>query len=185
MREVKPLRNLGRVPEQGRIRLGVKTERAMKAIDTFRFTSADHGAICQIADIYGGVVGKWMPPRSKQQQWEVITGSSDIRVFLPPNSIDVWYEQWSGGGCLRRCDGVTVSIPVKTPDGMDTDTEACLCDQEAGQQKCSPYTRLNVILPEIKFGGVWRLESKGWNAANEMPSMATMLQQMQDRKSVV
>ena len=76
MREVKPLRNLGRVPEQGRIRLGVKTERAMKAIDTFRFTSADHGAICQIADIYGGVVGKWMPPRSKQQQWEVITGSS-------------------------------------------------------------------------------------------------------------
>jgi len=179
MREVTPLRNLGRVPEQGRIRLGVKTERAMKALDTFRFTSADHDAICQVADIYGGVVSKWMPPRSKQQQWEVITGSSDIRVFLPPNSIDVWYEQWSGGGCLRRCDGVTVSIPLKTPDGMDTDIEPCLCQKEQGQQKCSPYTRLNVILPEIKFGGVWRLESKGWNAANEMPSMATMLQQMQ------
>ena len=39
MREVTPLQNLGRVPEQGRIRLGVKTERAMKALDTFRFTS--------------------------------------------------------------------------------------------------------------------------------------------------
>jgi hypothetical protein len=38
---------------------------------------------------------------------------------------------------------------------------------------------LNVVLPEIKFGGVWRLESKGWNAANEMPNMAMMLQQMQ------
>jgi len=179
MRAVTPLSNLGRVPEQGRIRLGVKTERAMRALDTFRFTSADHDAIVQVAEQYGGEVKKWMPPRSKQQQWEVITTAKELRVFLPPDSIHVWYEQWSGGGCLRRCDGVTVSIPVKTPDGMDTDTEPCLCQDEAGAQKCAPYTRLNVILPEIRFGGVWRLESKGWNAANEMPSMAMMLQQMQ------
>lgn len=179
MREIVPIHNLGRVPEQGRIRLGVKTERAMKALDTFRFTSTDQGAITQIADRYGGEVSKWIPPRSKQQQWEVITQAAEIRVFLPPNSIHVWYEQWSGGGCQRRCDGVSVSIPVKTPDGMDTDTEPCLCQKENGPQSCAPYTRLNVILPEIKFGGVWRLESKGWNAANEMPSMAAMLQQMQ------
>ena len=179
MSKVTPLNSMGRTPEQGRIRLGVKTERAMKSLDTFRFTSPDREAVCQIADLYGGVVEEWKPPRSKQQQWEVITGTSDIRVFLPPDSIHVWYEQWSGGGCQRRCDGVTVSIPVKTPDGMDTDTEPCLCQDEQGPQKCSPYTRLNVILPEIKFGGVWRLESKGWNAANEMPNMAMMLQQMQ------
>ena len=179
MSKVTPLDSMGRTPEQGRIRLGVKTERAMKSLDTFRFTSPDREAICQIADLYGGVVEEWKPPRSKQQQWEVITDTSDIRVFLPPDSIHVWYEQWSGGGCQRRCDGVTVSIPVKTPDGMDTDTEPCLCQDEQSPQKCSPYTRLNVILPEIKFGGVWRLESKGWNAANEMPNMAMMLQQMQ------
>jgi len=179
MRTIQPITNLGRIPEQGRIRLGVKTERAMKAIDTFRFTSTDHEALCQIADHYGGHVKEWMPPRSKQQQWEVISSASDIRVFLPQDSIDVWYEQWSGGGCQRRCDGVTVSIPVKTPDGMDTDTEPCLCQQETGGQLCLPYTRLKVILPDIKFGGVWRLESKGWNAANEMPGMATMLQQLQ------
>ena len=68
MREVTPLRNLGRVPEQGRIRLGVKTERAMKALDTFRFTSADHDAICQVADIYGGVHGwisQYFPTKQK------------------------------------------------------------------------------------------------------------------------
>ena len=44
---------------------------------------------------------------------------------------------------------------------------------------CRPYTRLNVILPEIKFGGVWRLESKGWNAAKELPAMEKMLHQLQ------
>jgi len=44
---------------------------------------------------------------------------------------------------------------------------------------CAPYTRLRVLLPEVKFGGVWRLESKGWNAANEMPGMAGMMEQMQ------
>ena len=145
MSKVTPLNSMGRTPEQGRIRLGVKTERAMKSLDTFRFTSPDREAVCQIADLYGGVVEEWKPPRSKQQQWEVITDTSDIRVFLPPDSIHVWYEQWSGGGCQRRCDGVTVSIPVKTPDGMDTDTEPCLCQDEQGPQKCSPYTRLNVI----------------------------------------
>ena len=45
--------------------------------------------------------------------------------------------------------------------------------------KCAPYTRLRVVLPEVRFGGVWRLESKGWNAANEMPGMAGMMEQMQ------
>ena len=45
MKPIKPLAQLGRAPEQGRIRLGVKTERAMKSLDTFRFTSLDKSAI--------------------------------------------------------------------------------------------------------------------------------------------
>ena len=178
MKPIKPLAELGRTPEQGRIRLGVKTERAMKSLDTFRFTSPDKAAIEQIAFIYGGTVKSWTPPRQKQQQWEVITTTSEIRVYLPPRSIDVWYEEWSGGGCQRRCDGVTAEVPLQTPDGMDIDTVPCPCDAE-NSMKCAPYTRLRVVLPEIRFGGVWRLESKGWNAANEMPGMAGMMEQMQ------
>ena len=177
MRKPAPLVSLNRIPEQGRIRTGVKTERAMKALDTFRFTSSDEDAINQLADIYGGVVEKWKPPRSKQQQWEVITRSNELRVFLPKDSITVWYEVWSGGGLSKRCDGVTMQVPVKGPDGVDLEDEPCSCN--AGlQQSCVPYTRLKVILPEIKFGGVWRLESKGWNAANELPGMARMLEQL-------
>ena len=178
MKPIKAIQDLGRTPEHGRIRLGVKTERAMKSLDTFRFTSPDKEAIEQIASTHGGNVNSWTPPKSKQQQWEVITTSSEIRVFLPPNSIDVWYEQWSAGGCQRRCDGVSADVPVKTPDGMDTDSVPCLCSLEQSMV-CSPYTRLRVVLPEIRFGGVWRLESKGWNAANEMPGMAGMLGQLQ------
>ena len=179
MKEITPLKNLGRAPEQGRIRLGVKTERAMKSLDTFRFTSPDKAAIEQIAGLYGGSVNSWTPPRTKQEQWEVITQATELRVFLPPHSIDVWYEAWSGGGCQRRCDGVTAEVPMKSPDGMDIDTVPCPCDQEKTPMKCAPYTRLRVILPDVKFGGVWRMESKGWNAANEMPGMATVLEQLQ------
>ena len=76
MKPIKPLAELGRTPEQGRIRLGVKTARAMKSLDTFRFTSPDKAAIEQIAFIYGGTVKSWTPPRQKQQQWEVITTTS-------------------------------------------------------------------------------------------------------------
>jgi len=180
MREIKPLNELGRTPEQGRIRLGVKDKGKgfPRSLETFRFTSPDKEAIEEIAKIYGGSVNDWKPPRSKQDQWEVITQASEIRVFLPPHSIDVWYEAWSAGGCQRRCDGETVEVPMATPDGMDLDSVPCLCSNE-DSMLCSPVTRLRVVLPEIKFGGVWRLESNGWNAANEIPGMAGMLGQLQ------
>ena len=154
----------------------------MKAIDTFRFTSIDHDAICQIADIYGGVVSKWTPQGSKEQQWEVITGSSEIRVFLPQNSIDVWYEEWSGGGLVRRCDGIHAQVETQTPDGTDIDMIPCYCSQQVELNRpmsCDPHTRLNVILPDIRFGGTWRLESKGWNASKELPAMGEVITQMQ------
>lgn len=173
---VVPIQHLGmRMPEHGRIRLGVKTERAMKAIDKFRFTSPDRTAIEQLAQIYGGEVIAWSNPKaSPPEQWQVISTSNDIRVFLPPNSLSIWYEQWSARGCMRRCDGESCDAVAEGA----LDSVPCLCAQE-GAMSCRPYTRLNVILPEIKFGGVWRLESKGWNAAKELPAMEKMLHQLQ------
>jgi hypothetical protein len=94
----------------------------------------------------------------------------------------VWYEEWGGGGILRRCDGVDAQVEVKTPDGTDIDIVPCHCSEliEQGKQmRCRPYTRLSVILPEIRFGGTWRLESKGWNASKELPAMAQVIAQMQ------
>lgn len=177
---VVPITDLGqRRQEHGRIRLGVKTARAMKAIDTFRFTSADEQAIRQIAELYGGQPKPWNEPKANPpNQWEVITTAKEIRVFLPPDALSCWYEMWSGGGCIRRCDGRSVEVTVTTPGGADTSSAPCICKAQ-GKMACKPHSRLGVILPEIRFGGVWRLETKGWNAAHELPAMEALIASIQ------
>lgn len=155
----------------------------MKSLDTFRFTSSDQAAIEAIAEQYGGTAKPWHDKRaSPQNQWEVITETSEIKVFLPQNSIDVWYEEWSGGGLVRRCDGIHAQVEIQTPDGTDIDMVPCHCSQQVEMNRsmsCEPHTRLSVILPDIRFGGTWRLESKGWNASKELPAMGQVITQMQ------
>lgn len=164
-----------RIPEAGRIRLGVKTGKAMRALDTFRFTSPSRDLIEQLAVAYGGEAKPWNDPKaSPPNQFEVITTSSSVEVYLPKDAISCWYEMWAGGGVQRRCDGETVQLPVTTRDGWEMSNQACLCVRQQNME-CRPYTRLNVVLPRISFHGVWRLETKGWNAAHEMPGMADVI----------
>lgn len=182
-RAVVPVAHLNRrVPEQGRIRIGAKSGKAMKALDTFRFTSHDRSALEQIAERYGGEVREWSDPKAAKGQWEVITEASEVEVVLPPDPLGGTpiYELWSGGGCERRCDGLTCSVMVKGPEGPEPSEIACRCVED-GAMICEPHTRLSVILRHLRFGGVWRLESKGWNAAQELPGMVEMVQQMQDQ----
>ena len=77
MRKVEPLtENYSRIPEHGRIRLGMQDEGRgfPKSLDTFRFTSPDKEAVEQIANLYGGEVNKWNDKKaSPPNQWEVIT----------------------------------------------------------------------------------------------------------------
>lgn len=160
-----------RAPEAGRIRLGVKTGKAMKSIDTFRFTSTHRKAIEQLAELYGGTPQPWSDPKAAPNQWEVVTDASSIEVLAQPGGLSTWYELWSGGGCTRRCDGVTVEVPGG-PDGMVE--SACICAAK-GVAECDPYTRLNVVLPQLDFYGVWRMQTKGWNAAKELPGMFDMV----------
>ena len=171
-----------RLPEAGRIRIGVKTERAIKAIDTFRFTSHDQTALEQVAALYGGQVRPWKDAKAAPGQFEVITQASEIRVVLPPDPLGGTpiYEKWSGGGCERRCDGITCTQIVKGPDGPEPVDVDCLCSA-AGRFDCDPKTRLNVMLAGVRFGGTWRLESKSWNVAQEMPGMVDLIATLQDR----
>tara|TARA_R110002020_G_scaffold135866_1_gene303298 strand:+ start:2025 stop:2915 length:891 start_codon:yes stop_codon:yes gene_type:complete len=187
MRKVEPLtENYSRVPEQGRIRLGMQHEGKgyPKSLDAFRFTSPDRDAIENIAGIYGGSAKMWNNKKATpQNQWEVFTEASELSVFLPPNSIDVWYEEWSGGGLLRRCDGIEAQVQNPTPDGIDTDIVPCVCSpmvDKGGSMLCDPHTRLNVILPDVRFGGTWRIESKGWSASRELPAMINLIYSMQE-----
>lgn len=180
MAAVIPLSSLRtRPPEHGRIRFGAKYtakngRTSMRATDTWRFTSPDRTAIEQLADVYGGTVREWNDPKaSPSNQWEVQTNSDRIAVWLPPGACSTNYELWGGGGCERRCDGA-----ICTQYGAGTIELPCLC---AGQPEmsCRPTIRIQLILPDVNFGGVWRLESHSENFLREAPGMIDMIEFLQ------
>jgi hypothetical protein len=181
-RAIVPLSQLDRrAPEAGRIRLGEKTAKAMRAIETFRFTSPHRAAIEQIAAMYGGVSKPWSDDKARiRNQWEVKTEATTVEVYLPAGGLSCWYEKWTGGGAERRCDGVTCEVAGR--DGMED--VPCICDRK-GVAECRPHTRMNVVLPGVNFYGTWRLESKGWNAAHELPGMYDMISQMAQQGAMV
>ena len=182
-----PLTQLDRrPPEAGRIRMGEKTDRAMRSLDRFRFTSPDQTLIQAIAALYGGTVRPWNEPKAKvKQQWQVTITAQEIDVYMPQDGLSIWYEMWAGGGCQRRCDGVECQVPMETGPGQhELVMTPCICDARQ-LMECKPYTRLSVIIPNIPFAGVWRLESKGWNAAHELPGMADLISTLQGSGQMV
>ena len=163
-----------RPPEAGRVRLGVKSGKSMKSIDTFRFTSQHQRIVLQLAELYGGTVKPWNDDGQRVRgQWEVITETSVIPIILPPDPLSLYFEQWRGGGCTRRCDATTVEIPG--PEDVQEAPCICLAKQVL---ECRPTTRLNFFIPNIDLMGTFRLESHGEQCAKEMPGMVGMIQQL-------
>ncbi|MEV2239461.1 hypothetical protein [Micromonospora sp. NPDC049891] len=155
--------------EVGRIRLGVKARAANgrekpTKLDRLRFTSPRKVLIEQIAAKYGGTVEPWQPPRGSQQ-WQVITDTAEVPVLIPPQDPgeSQWYEMWSKGGCLRRCDGQQEKISKNN----------CLCDPAA--RDCKMHTRLRVMLEDIPGMGAWRVDTGSYYAAVELPGVAQLL----------
>lgn len=181
-RQIVPIADLTRrIPEAGRIRTGKKQGNRPTAIGEFRFTSHDRTALEQIAALYGGTVNPWSDPKAADGQYEVITDAPEIRVVLPPDPLGGTpiYEMWGGGGCERRCDGVTCQKWQAGPDGPEQVDVPCICSAR-DEMACKPITRLCVILPEVRFAGVWRLDTKSWNAAQELPGMVDTIRLLQD-----
>lgn len=187
-RPVVPVRSLAtRLPDAGRIRIGVKVPASNgktrpEKIDRFRFTSPDRTALDQIAAVYGGHVGEWDEPKAAPGQWQVITEANELRIALPPDPLGTTpiYELWGGGGCQRRCDGELCEMLTHGQDGLDLQQVPCLCDRK-GVLECKLITRLSVLLPEVRFSGVWRLDTKSFNAAAELPGMVELIRSLQDR----
>lgn len=193
-RAIVPIGNFDhRLPLAGRLRIGEKrTSKGGKSypakLATWRATSEDKAAIEQIAAAYGGTPQRWTDAPSGQQ-WQVTTQATELRVVLPPDCLGGTpiYELWSGGGCQRRCTGEkpednphACTTTKDGPDGPEPIEVPCICQQQ-GALACKPMTRLSVVLPDIKFGGVWRIDSQGFNAAQELPGMVGMIQQLQSR----
>jgi hypothetical protein len=185
-REIVPINQMDRrIPEAGRIRMGEKTAKAMKSLPNMRFTSPRRDLILQLAHLYGGTAKAWNEPKSNNaNQWQVVVTADDIPVYLVPNGLSTQYEAWVGGGCARRCDGVTCTVMATTPDGAEPEDVSCLCRSQ-GVRICHPYTRMQVVIPTISFAGVWRLETKGWNAAQELPGMFDMIEALTESGQMI
>lgn len=158
-----------RLHEAGRIRIGATTPTAKGGkrpikLETFRFTSRREQSIRDVAESYGGQVQPWEDAPGGPQ-WQVFTEASEIPVVVPPEqmSFSQYMELWSGGGCLRRCDGES-----QNPGG-----EPCVCDPE--NPECKPHTRLSLMLAQYPGTGLWRLDTGGWNAATELSGAMELL----------
>lgn len=176
-----------RMAVHGRIRLGKKGDKGQPVkLKTLRFTSSDRVALEAVADIYGGTVTEWVEPKAGDGQCEVITETTKVRIALPPDPLGGTpiMEQWTGGGCVRRCDAGDPNLEGQqgcTVAGAEGFVQvACLCLSE-GFWSCKPITRLTVLLPEVNFGGGWRLDTGSVNAAKELPAMVAMLEHAQSK----
>lgn len=148
-----------RLREAGRIRIGDRkgNRNAPRKLDTFRLTSSDRTLLEHAAALYGGTVEKW------EDQWEIYTKVAELPVIVPPSEMafEQWMELWSGGGCLRRCNGIEEQLH-KQP---------CVCTLNPdlpAKERCTPHTRLSVMLRDLPGIGVWRIESQGFYAATEL-----------------
>lgn len=158
-----------RIREIGRIRIGQKVPSAKGGtrpakLDRFRLTSPSRPLLEKVAAAYGGTVSDWTPDGGLAQ-FEVITDSTRMPILVPHQPVSQYYELWSGGGCQRRCDGVTELLSDRP----------CPCGPDPQGRQCKPTTRLNVVLRDIPGVGVWRLESHGYYAALELPGVAELL----------
>src|SRR4051812_8068743 len=107
--------------ELGRIRTGIRTgaRKLPEKLDTFRLTSSSRELIERAAEAYGGEARPW------ENGWEVVTEARSLDIVVPPGQVVTqWYELWTGGGCLRRCDGVT-NVLTMTP---------CACPADAAER---------------------------------------------------
>lgn len=153
-----------RLTEAGRIRLGDKGPKgAPRKLETFRLTSSDRQLLERVSNIYGGTVTPWT---AQPGQFEVTTETTALDVIVPPSAMafSQWYETWSGGGCVKRCDGQWDTLNDK----------ACSCNPET--RDCTPHTRLSVLLRDLPSIGVWRLDTQGFYAATELAAAVDLIQ---------
>lgn len=179
-----------RLPEQGRIRFGIKKltkagKEYPSKIDTMRFTTHDQAALEQLATVVGGKVVAWTKgPRAGE--YELISKTTSLRIALPTNveCLSQWYEKWTAGGCERRCDGVRFETSRPTPDGAEVTEVPCVCAAN-NVLECEATTRMTVLIRDAPFGGGWRFDTKSKIAREQLPEMVGLIKAMQAGGGVV
>jgi hypothetical protein len=164
--------------ELGRLRTGYtetsgRKPRPVKS-ETWVITSHAEHYVETAAATWGGQVEKWQPLGGGASQWRAVTETAALDAILPPGDpLSQAYEMWSGGGCVRRCDGITETLS----DGP------CVCRAQFGEDfhaepkgtVCAATTRLNVFLPDMPDVGVWRVETHSFYAAQEIAGAVDLI----------
>jgi hypothetical protein len=146
--------------ESGRIRFGNKVGNRPNRLDHPLLTSPDRELIDAVAKALYSQATAVEPWPGGEGQWQVeIAGDLNILVPVSPEPCSQYWERWSGGGCMRRCDGITDQI----------NDAPCDCDKTADKRACSATTRITVLLPETGDAR-WRIETKSLYAAIELPA---------------
>lgn len=179
---MRPIAELDRrMPRAGKIKLGAKTEKAMKKLEQFRFLSPFKDCIDAIAEQYGGQTKPYHDDAANpKDQFEVFTTSDTIEVGLMPDGLEAAYEMWGGGMRQRNCDGRTCSMEEPAQDDYIIVEHPCLCVAE-GVFRCKPKLRITVILPTVPLRGAWLLETGSWFAQSEMPGMFDLISELGKR----
>ena len=65
--------------------------------------------------------GRWLDESDHAPEGaHVLIEKPSVPVVVPPNACSQFYEQWTGGRCQRRCDGIReLSEDVPCPCGPD------------------------------------------------------------------
>lgn len=154
---------------------------------TFLLSSHSERYVAKAAELYGGEVEQWTPQGSKVAQFRVITEARELHAIMPAGDpLSQSFELWSGGGCARRCDGVTEKISRRP----------CLCLAEYGEEwhlqneiepgsVCKTTSRIGVMLPDMPDLGVWRLETHSHYAADVMAGGVDTVLQATEGKSMM
>lgn len=174
----------------GRLRTGAKVPTKSgklrpDKLPRYRITSPWKDLIEAAAKLYGGTVQEWEDAPGKGRQWEVIVDAEELDVAVPPGeALSQWYELWSGGGCKRRCDGITQenARPCACPEDLAERAEAASLNPP---EACKPTTRLSLMLPRIADLGVWRVDAHGYNAAAELGGAAELLENASKRGVII
>ena len=156
--------------------------------DTFRFTSSNRVLLNALCAIHGGEVRPWA---GHQGQFEYDSKCSQIQCFVAFSDVSQVWEQWSGGGCTHRCDGVECDRVVVVDTGRKDDrnrpifevdefVEPCSCiseDEDVADRDrpCKLTTRVKMILPDTKDIGQWRIETHGVIFGDEAMALVEQL----------
>ena len=172
--------------EVGRIRAGTsvevpgKTWRKPRRSDTLILTSFHQDLIVAAADMWGGTPEQWTPQGSNVPIWRVVTDAPQIPAILPQgNPLSTMFEMWTGGRCVRRCDG---EWEEKTADRL----VPCVCTASFGPKwyerdatnpptTCKITGRLNVYLEGLGDMGFWRIDVHSFYAVTELSGIVDLV----------